>query len=324
MKNLIPYLYKPGDGAFGIGAVGVEQGVDDGVPIVEEEDPDNPKLMTTRRKSVLRLRQTTGDIAQAFNIQPAEIDANEVLEERVIFISVVRAGYYRLVEYGEIKARGFVGHSLFSSLNYAEDSATRGLPLADWNTLEVASNGKSLWMKVFNFVMSLTHKNHDFDLDFYTVGLKVRQILAFISAHDWAKRHFIREFSKDGDHLTDVEKIVLKENDEQVRLAKEALSQLGATDVKIVTSHYLCQILLNRAAHHLKQLNDHGLMSDREAGDYLEEIEVMVSNLFKYHKKTKKMSNTSKANILAQAPAELLQKWNIENADNGNVLTERQ
>lgn len=61
----------------------------------------------------------------------------------------------------------------------------------------------------------------------------------------------------------------MKENDEQVRLAKEALSQLGATDVKIVTyNSYLCELLLNRAVHYLKQFNDHGLMSDREAGDY--------------------------------------------------------
>ena len=147
----------------------------------------------------------------------------------------------------------------------------------------------------------------------------MRQILAFIGAHDWATRHFTREFSKDGfqnitDHLTDVEKIILKENDEQVRLAEEALNHLGATDVKIVTSHYLCQILLNRAAHHLEQLKEHGLMSDKEATDYLEEIEAQLSKLFKYHRHSQKMSAKDKANILAQAPVELLEKWNIEKA----------
>ena len=336
MKNLIPYLYKPGDSAFDIGAVNSEEeGVDDGIPIVEEEGPvdsehDSVRNKMNRQKSVLRLRQTTGNIAQVFNIQPAELDKNAVLEERVIFISVLRAGYYRLVEYGEIEARGFVGRSLFTSLNYAEDAATHGLPLADWNTLEVISNGQSFFRKALNFVQRLSHKirRKDFDLDFYIVGIKVRQILAFIGAHDWAKRHFTREFSKDGfqnisDHLTDVEKTILKESDEQVRLAKEALTQLGATDVKIVTSHYLCQILLNRAAHHLEQLKEHGLMSDKEAGDYLEEIEVQMSKLFKYHKKVEKMNAKDKANILAQAPAELLEKWNIEKAKNGNILTER-
>lgn len=324
---MIPYLYKPGDSAFGIGVVNSEEeGVDDGVPIVEEEGPadsehDSKRNIMNRQKSVLRLRQTTGNIAQVFNIQPAELDANAVLEERVIFISVIRAGYYHLVEFGEIKTRGFVGRSLFTSLNYAQDAATHGLPLADWNTLEVASNGQSLFRKANNFVKRLSHKikRQDFDLDFYTVGIKVRQILAFIGAHDWAKRHFTREFSKDSfqnitDHLTDVEKLILKENDEQVLLAKEALTQLGATDVKIVTSHYLCQILLNRAAHHLEQLKEHGLMSDKEATDYLEEIEVQLSKLFKYHMHSQKMSAKDKANILAQAPAELLEKWNIEKA----------
>jgi 23S rRNA maturation mini-RNase III len=63
-------------------------------------------------------------------------------------------------------------------------------------------------------------------------------------------------------------------------------------------------------------------MSDKEAGDYLEEIEVQVSKLFKYHKKVEKMNAKDKANILAQAPAELLEKWNIEKR-HGNILTER-
>ena len=150
---MIPYLYKPGDSAFGIGVVNSEEeGVDDGVPIVEEEGPadsehDSKRNIMNRQKSVLRLRQTTGNIAQVFNIQPAELDANAVLEERVIFISVIRAGYFRLVEYGEIKTRGFVGRSLFTSLNYAEDAVTYGLPLADWNTLEVVSNGQSFLRK---------------------------------------------------------------------------------------------------------------------------------------------------------------------------------
>ena len=62
-------------------------------------------------------------------------------------------------------------------------------------------------------------------------------------------------------------------SDEQVALANKALSELDEDDVAMVKSHYACQILLNRSAYYFKKLQKSGLMTEKEAGEFLEEIE---------------------------------------------------
>ena len=94
-----------------------------------------------------------------------------------------------------------------------------------------------------------------------------------------ARTVFKREFTKDGGHLTAAEKVVMDESDKQVELASEALDELDDKDVAIIKSHYACQILLNRAAQYFKTLRGQGLVTDREAGEYLEEIEKDIHNL---------------------------------------------
>ena len=120
----------------------------------------------------------------------------------------------KLIEHGQIQARGFIIHSLGQSLDYAEDAASRGLPLNDWNALEVASDSwarpaESMMTTLFRFFNRLKRKKYrvDFDLDFLVINLKVRQILAFTHAHQWARRIFKKEFAKAKGHLTEAEKI---------------------------------------------------------------------------------------------------------------------
>jgi hypothetical protein len=296
LKNVIPYLYEPDD------STAVEVGTDVAQTILEQ--CPRTELVKNRRLSVRNMRLST---CKKYSVYNLDYDANAVFEERVIFINVLRSAYYHMVESGELEARGFIGQSLFQSLNYAEDAASRGLPLSDWNALEVVSCGWALpaeciMRKFFNLKERIKGRHVDFNLDFFVVSLKGRQILAFIGAHEWARETFEREFSKAGEgQLTEVEKIVLNESDNQVTFANEALGKLEAVDVKMVTSHYACQILLNRAAHYLEKLKNHGLMTEREAAEYLNAIHVHISDLFKYHETDNHMSE--------QRKSELLQSW---------------
>ena len=298
LNNIIPYLYKPDE------SIGVEVGTDVGQTVLEQGP--HPELMKNRRLSVRNMRLSTANRYSVYNL---DYDANAVFEERIICINILRAAYYRMVEHGELKTRGFIGQCLFQSLNYAEDAASRGLPLSDWNALEVVSCGWALpaeriMRNFFNLKERIKCKHVDFNLDFFVVSLKIRQILAFIGAHEWARKTFEREFSKAGEgELTAVEKIVLDESDNQVTFANEALGKLEAVDVKVVTSHYACQILLNRAAHYLTKLKNYGLMTEREAGGFLDAIHVNISDLFKYHKLDNQMSD--------QRKSELLQLWKL-------------
>jgi hypothetical protein len=272
------------------------------------------ELLKSRRVSVQNVKLSIGGINFVYNIGQHGRQTHNfaVIEERVIFINCLRCAYYRMVERGELKAAGFVGHSLFRSLNYAEDAASRGLPLSDWTAVEVVSCGWTLRAErimrlFFNVVEGIKDRHVDFNLDFFVVSLKVRQILAFTGAHEWARKTFEREFSKVGEgQLTEVEKIVLSESDNQVELAYDALSKFEAVDVTMVTSHCACQILLNRAAHHLTKMENYGLMTERELRGFLDEIRQNLSGLFEYHEVDEQMNDRRKAEILAS--------WNLVGA----------
>ena len=85
--------------------------------------------------------------------------------------------------------------------------------------------------------------------------------------------------------------------------------------MKLVTSHYACQILLNRAAHYLTKMKNYGLMTEREASGFLDAIHVNISDLFKYHIDSQ-MSD--------QRKSELLQLWKLNEIqpakkDAGNI-----
>jgi len=234
-----------------------------------------------------------------------------------VFVKILRSSYKRLIEHGQLESRGFLVHSIDQSLEYAESAASRGLPLEDWNALEVASDSfaRPAETALYNIFSAFARKSRPkFDRDFLIVNFKVRQILVFIHAHHWAKHIFKGEFSK-GYHgtLTEAEKTVMDESEAQVELANEALAQLNETDVVIVKSHYVCQILLNRAAYYLRKLNKHGLLSEREAGHYLEEIEESLMHVKEckevYH--SDEMDNEHKMRRISQAPAKDLHSWNL-------------
>jgi hypothetical protein len=306
---VLPYLYEPG------GRTVRELGIDVGQPILAQ--PHRTELMKNRR--LVTHTQSMGNRDSVYNLQP---DSSSFLEERVIFINVLRSAYYHMTECGELEVRGFIGHSLFQSVNYAQDAALRGLPLSDWNALKVASNSwalpaERLMRRLMNLQDRVKRRHVDSNLDFLTVSLKVRQILAFKGAHEWARKKFERAFSECGeDQLTEAEKVVLDESDEQVRLADESLRKLEAEDVTMVTSHYACQILLNRAASYLTELEEQGFMTEAEAGEFLDEIQVNISQLYRYQKVDDQMSDHRKLIILSKFPTEMLQTWNLVDAAN--------
>lgn len=106
---------------------------------------------------------------------------------------------------------------------------------------------------------------------------------------------------------------MLDEIDGQVELADQALSKLDANEVAMVKSHYACQILLNRAAYYNKKLKKHGLMTEREAGGFVEEIEENLYDLLECQETehTDEMSTDHKMHRISNCSPELLSTWNL-------------
>ena len=109
--------------------------------------------------------------------------------------------------------------------------------------------------------------------DNYIVETRVKQILIFIEAYNMARAKFLEEFCQDSERLTAAEKIVLSECDSQVHMAQIDLDAIDKEHVSLIKTNYLAQILLNQGAFCVKKMQEDGLMTEREAGEFLEEVE---------------------------------------------------
>ena len=211
-------------------------------------------------------------------------DKNEdvvVEENRFAFIKILRNNYHRLVDHGELDARGFLVYSLCRSTDFAEEAASQGLPLDDWSSLQKISDS---WVRsadtMVRRIVHLKRLIKEFNTNFHKDCFEIEQILAFTYAHELSRKAFKREFIKTGEvGLTEAEQVVMYESEQQVKLAEESLSKFDAIYVNTVRSHCACQILLNRAASCCSKQLDHSLITEREAGTLLEEIEGHIKTL---------------------------------------------
>ena len=181
-------------------------------------------------------------------------------------------------------SRGFLPYSLFRSLDYAQDKAARGQPLADWEALCVASNSLASHVKMVLLrvkrifrLRAITINEFHTELEHFGMLFLVQELLAFIKAHEIAEKAFKDLSQGDGkDDLTRAENTVLQESFDQVLLAEQALDEFDEKEVQQIKSHYACHIILSKAAAYYETLSRQGLMSEREAGEFLEEMEAHI------------------------------------------------
>ena len=223
LKNVVPYLWKQ-ELSSGSQHVSVKGGTDNNV---EDGTYDNvgteslkmsitksasTKVMKNRRQSAVMLRSTRGNRDTVFDLNIAT-DEKVVMEERLIYINILRSTYHKLIEHGLLEQRGLIVHALDESLEFAEDAAAKGQPLQDWNALEVASDSYAIpleWTLLRLFRLLFKFKRSKLDLDYFTISYQVRQVIVFVHAHNLAREVFKKEFSK-GAVLTECEKCVLDE-----------------------------------------------------------------------------------------------------------------
>lgn len=311
LKNVIPYLYKSSNGEEEANAevsnednLKDEQTVEVQEAVVEEEtnegdgqqDEEGQVVVETAVEKPGLLTSTVYDRASLFDLR-AEVVDQKAHEERIVFIKLIRNQYHKLIEDGEVDSRGFIPYSLLRSLDFAEDEAHRGLPLNDWDTLKAASD--SFAKPAEAIIKSLSHykrrlmrkKNTGFDRSHFELNLHVRHVLAFVKAHELAAEVFKKGFLKMKDDkelqrkgsLTSTEKVILDECAAQINLAVASLEKLNATDVALSKSHYACDILLHKGASYFAVLSNHGLLTQREASEFVEDIEKKLFNVSECH-----------------------------------------
>jgi hypothetical protein len=243
-------------------------------------------------RNLRNIRQTTGLSVMVGS--DLKVD-DDIREKRVAFIKILRTVYLRLVDRGELDARGFLVYSLCRSADSAEVAVMQGYPLSDWNILQKASQSwvrstESLVRRIINLKRLITDFNNRFHKDCF----QIEQIFAYTYAHELARKSFKREFIQaEQVTLTEAEKVVLFESEQQVKLAEEVLGEFEVEHVNMVRSHYACQILLNRAAYCYKDQLNHGLITEMEAGALLEEIQGHIRHLLECHETVHKEIDSS-------------------------------
>ena len=72
---------------------------------------------------------------------------------------------------------------------------------------------------------------------------------------------------------------VIDESRIQVSKAYGAINAFDEEDVKAVKSQYVCQIFLHKAASYFRTLASNGLMTEREANEFLDKYDLELRNL---------------------------------------------
>jgi hypothetical protein len=234
-----------------------------------------------------------------------EADPTLLTETRLLFLELLRAAYTAQVRDGELDPReynGFLLYDLEQSVEFAHDAVSGGSSLNDWK----AANDLSINIYIRSegtadrLVGSCCGKrkgvkdriNHLVDvtspLDYQRLRLSVLRALSFIDAHKEAQDRLQDELAgnylhKNVDTTSSMTafKEVMKESRAEVRKAKEVLKSHSKKKLKHVISHYLCAIIQNKAARYIKLLLDSGVLLQKEARHFLEEIDEDISHIRK-------------------------------------------
>lgn len=241
---------------------------------LEEDDVESKEAELSKR----RLFKTVFNLKVAFT-------EDDILEERMMFLRLLGNAYDHFMEpmVGEMEPRSFVALTLTTALQSSIDNVTENRPMSTWNSVEMA---KDSWIGPVQAILALAggrHKQSNNGGILSVCNSKVRQIMVFVEAHKRARKKFKDEFNQIDGSLTATEKIVLDECDENIRMAKATLTTFHSADVKLTKSQYVAQILLNKGAQYYRNLVEHGLMSEGEAGEVLEEIQELLFEVWDSH-----------------------------------------
>lgn len=229
-----------------------------------------------------------------------------VQDIRVMFIELLRAAYNAQIRDGELDTRaydGFLSYVLLQSLDFAHDSVMSGKPLDDWTashvvTPECIHKTKDLFKRFYDCCfhkpkdqpqevsaqeMSLSTRilslRDEAPLRYQRLRLDVLRAISFIDAHREARDRLRDEFGEETGVIAIAFHTVMEESKAQVKKANDVLRKKRKTHLKIVISHHLCMILQNRAAKYIKELLDSGVLLQREARVYLEQIDHEISHI---------------------------------------------
>lgn len=170
---------------------------------------------------------------------------------------------------------------LLDGLDFAATEVDAGKPLKDWEATQVIIHeGADKFIRLlFNKYRHPFRKVRRYEtLEYQKLRINVHQALAFIHAHRLSLEYFEEHVagSYASAEFGESEKIVVGEVKAQIKLARKVIEDTDEADMEIFESHSMCAILLNRTALYIESLLSAGVLEEREANAFLEEIEEAI------------------------------------------------
>jgi hypothetical protein len=257
LKNVLPYLSKDGAKVSSSDMSWAKQ-------------PDD-EAKQRRRSTIMGRNKSLSAYEEKLEMNTAEL--------RHFFIGILRCAYGKMISHGELDGRdSFVTLILMDGLDFAATEIDKGKPLKDWEATEAVSGAGAdqLLTLLFNKHRYPFRKVKRYEtIEYQKLRININRALAFIHAHRLALEYFEEHIAGTvaSGEFDLSEEIVVGEVKAQMKMAKEVIDETDETDVEIIESHSLCAILLNRTAIYVETLLDEGVLHEREAKVYLEEIE---------------------------------------------------
>jgi hypothetical protein len=199
------------------------------------------------------------------------------IECRRLFLEILRASYLFQVEEGELADQEFLSQALNQSLDFAVSEVGKGLPLDDWRHTDLVKHRYPLVLRMAKWAPSiLLGERTQQQLERQEMKYDVDRCVSYLEAHRRSREAFKTEFVLDCADMTDAETTVLRESDAACACAVGLLESFPTRSVEAMVSHRFCSILLNSVVHHFEDLARSGLLSAKEAEDFVGEIQSMI------------------------------------------------
>jgi hypothetical protein len=223
------------------------------------------------------------------------------------------------VSKGELDDQQVMSIILKQSLEYAEDQVGHGEPLKDWEYMSLVGDpvGKTV-MCLQNapcFRSCLHNKHHQIKASAETE--RIEGCLAFMAAHRWAQKVFMKEFESADRELNEAGQVVLKESRYQYAKATEVLNKFDRKIVQSVVSHKFCTILLTNGVHYIEELVRIGLLKEDEAEHLVEEIEEELDEIMSCKAESHNMEMQEDTEMMMQDDNK---SDDVDETDPGSIL----
>ncbi|GKY99732.1 hypothetical protein MPSEU_000927200 [Mayamaea pseudoterrestris] len=210
-------------------------------------------------------------------------EPKNVLECRLLFLSMLRYAYQAQIASGELADREFLALALEQSLDLSNDHVAKGEPLNDWAFVNLVDPSivkigrKWKLQSAVCACLDRVYPNAHMRWMHARTRLNIDRALSFMAAHQFAQEYFHEEFSGVDNELTEAGKMVIVESKMQCSKAETALKKEDPSVVERVVSHKFCSILLSSSIAHIKALVEQGLLKDDEAEHWVQEVEKDLS-----------------------------------------------